>query len=109
MGYSTLVIVKLRSSYFEVRCEAPGCLATLRVGATRDYHHATQSLARRAQDGLISHGWTKDRRGLDMCPEHSRLQWAEPRHSPSGHTQHSAGDLTWDSPKLHPDPGRAPS
>ena len=33
-GIPTLVIVKLRSSYFEVRCEAPGCLATLRVGAS---------------------------------------------------------------------------
>jgi hypothetical protein len=109
VGYSTLVIVKLRSSYFEVRCEAPGCLATLRVGATRDYHQATQSLARRAQDGLISHGWTKDRRGLDMCPEHSRLQRAEPRQGPGGHPQHSAGDLTLASPKLHPDPGRTTS
>lgn len=109
MGYSTLVIVNLRSSYFEVRCEAPGCLATLKVGATRDYHHPTQSLARRAEDGLISNGWTRDRRGLDMCPEHSRLHSAEPRQSPCGHTRQWANELTRDSPKFHPDPTRAPT
>ena len=64
-------MVNLRSSYFEIGCEAPGCQSTLRVEATRDYHQQTQSLALRARDGLISHGWTKDCRGLDMCPDHS--------------------------------------
>ena len=79
-------MVNLRSSYFEVRCEAPGCQSTLRVEATHDYHHETQSLALRARDGLISHGWTDDRRGLDMCPSRSAA-----RHSPLAGAHHRSG------------------
>jgi hypothetical protein len=46
------------------------CRSILKIGATRDHHNQTQSLALRARDGLISRGWTKDRRGLDVCPAH---------------------------------------
>jgi hypothetical protein len=66
-------MVNLRSTYFEIRCEASSCQETLRVEAKRDLQHKTQSLAQRARDALAANGWTQDSRGLDHCPVHSHI------------------------------------